>query len=453
MSKAPILPIAFSERMKVQLAHEYPSFEKSLGTDSPTTIRINPRKSYSVQLPAVPWCTTGKLLDTRPVFTLDPLFHAGAYYVQEASSMFLEQALMQTTDLSQNLRVLDLCGAPGGKSTHLLSLLSPDSLLVSNETIRTRAMILQENLQKWGSANSIVTNNDPSSFSQLTGFFDVLVVDAPCSGEGLFRKEPDAASEWSPDNVALCSKRQRRILADAWPALREGGILIYSTCTYSEEENEHTLEWLRDQHDVEFLPLSHVPDWGIAEVVDGDIRGYRFYPHRSMGEGFFLSAVRKTSSEKTVAHKKLKPVFQQVQSSHKERIKPWLLSPDRFVLGERNGTVHIIPVEQNHAVDLLASQLHIVSAGTQVCSIKHDKLIPEHALAMSVELETKSFSQMEVTLDEAITYLRKDTLQLNPPTRGYVLLTYQKTPLGWINSLGNRVNNLYPSNWRIRMQA
>src|SRR5436190_4820828 len=217
-----------------------------------TSIRINPSKDFefgisNFETGPVPWCQYGYYLKERPSFTFDPLFHAGCYYVQEASSMFLEQALKQTVDLSKPLRVLDLCAAPGGKSTHIQSLISPGSLLVSNEVIKSRCNILKDNIIKWGCENVVVTNNDPKDFAKLENYFDVIVVDAPCSGSGLFRKEPDAIEHWSENNVALCSQRQQRILADVWPSLKEDGILVYSTCSYSKEEDEDIVKWMNEK--------------------------------------------------------------------------------------------------------------------------------------------------------------------------------------------------------------
>ncbi|MEX2233333.1 MAG: RsmB/NOP family class I SAM-dependent RNA methyltransferase, partial [Cyclobacteriaceae bacterium] len=261
------LPVKFEESIHRKLGGALPGFLKSLQEPPPVSIRIHPVKSqHQIADERVPWSKYGEYLPTRPQFTLDPLFHAGSYYVQEASSMFLEQALKQSVNLDQSLNVLDLCAAPGGKSTHLLSLLNRDSLLVSNEAIRSRASILSENIQKWGYPNTIVTNNDPADFRKLKGFFDVIVIDAPCSGEGLFRKNPDAMDEWSPENVQLCAGRQKRILSDAWDSLRENGVLIYCTCTYNESENEDNLRWLQENYSVEFLKLSTDPSWGVDEV-------------------------------------------------------------------------------------------------------------------------------------------------------------------------------------------
>ena len=222
-------PLDFSLRMKSLLGEAWPAFAEAHLRPSPTSIRLNPFKKLVQKSEHIPWCEGGYYLEKRPAFTFDPLLHAGAYYVQEASSMFLEQALKQAADLSKSLRVLDACAAPGGKSTHLLSLINNSSLLVSNEVIKTRATILAENICKWGTVNAVVTQNDPEDFSKLTGFFDVVLVDAPCSGEGLFRKDPKAMNEWSDENARLCSLRQQRIINHIWPTLKTNGILIYST--------------------------------------------------------------------------------------------------------------------------------------------------------------------------------------------------------------------------------
>ena len=222
-----------------------------------TSIRRNPLKPGSLfsNEEKIPWASNGFYLSERPSFTLDPLFHAGTYYVQEASSMFLEQAMKQSVDLSQQLLVLDLCAAPGGKSTLLQSIISKKSLLVSNEVIHTRVNILKENCIKWGSSNVVVTNNDPKDFSKLKGLFDVVVIDAPCSGSGLFRRDADAIKEWSEDNVQLCSQRQQRIIADTWNCLKEDAVLIYSTCSYSSSEDEDILDWMMEKWKVESIKL------------------------------------------------------------------------------------------------------------------------------------------------------------------------------------------------------
>ena len=303
------LPEKFETSISQKLGSDLPAFIESLNESPPVSIRINPHKNKR-PAPAdpIPWCPFGQYLPQRPVFTLDPLFHAGSYYVQEASSMFLGEALRQSTDLRLPLRVLDLCAAPGGKSTHILSLIGTESLLVSNEVIRSRASILSENIQKWGYPNAIVTNNEASDFQQLKGFFDVIVIDAPCSGEGLFRKDPNAINEWSPDDVQRCSARQKRIVTDVWAALRENGILIYCTCTYNESENEDNLKWLKENYSLDFIRLRTETSWGITEVETNGLFAYRFFPHKTRGEGFFLSVMRKTEScaTKNMKSKKLR---------------------------------------------------------------------------------------------------------------------------------------------------
>jgi len=444
-------PAAFEERMKLRLLSEWDDFEKIHQTPSPVSIRVNPKKN-ATQPPEeqIPWTQHGYYLKERPVFTLDPSFHAGSYYVQEASSMFLEQTLKQSVDLTQSLRVLDLCAAPGGKSTHLLSLISDDSFLISNEVIRSRASILSENIQKWGNSNVLVTNSDPEVFQKLEGYFDVMVIDAPCSGEGLFRKDAEAINEWSPDNVALCSQRQQRILSDVWPALKENGVLIYCTCTYSEEENENNLVWLNKEHNAEFIELSLDSSWKIETIKKDKAIGYRFYPHKVNGEGFFISVIRKTSEQQSIRTKG-KKAFQLAPRKTVELFEGWMLQPERFRIIQQEDLLIQIPSPWYEDLEFICRQLHVVSKGTALAEIKHDKLIPEHSFALSANLNKEHFRQVELTKEQALAYLRKENLIVGEGERGFALLTFNGNGLGWVNLLGNRLNNLYPSSWRIRM--
>src|ERR1044071_327939 len=334
---------------------DFVELKNALETEPNVSIRLNPSKNTSLHGEPVPWCSAGRFLPERPIFTLDPNFHAGAYYVQEASSMFLEQAVRSSVDLSKSLRVLDLCAAPGGKSTHLLQLINNESLLVSNEVIRTRATILSENTQKWGKANVIITNNDPKDFTTLSGYFDLVVVDAPCSGEGLFRKDEEAAEEWSEENVNLCALRQRRILGDVWPSLKENGVLIYCTCTYNEAENEDNLQWLSQQKDVEFIDLPLFP--GVEKTT-----GYRFMPHKVKGEGFFIAAIRKRSKEQTI---RLKP-----GNLKASKLDPGWLKGD-FKYYELNDLLIAVIINET-------LPLNIVTRGVAVATIARNKLVPEH---------------------------------------------------------------------------
>lgn len=446
------LPAPFVQKMQDQLKDAFPDFIKSLQEQPPVSIRLNPEKEFHVaNTTPVPWTTYGRYLPERPVFTLDPAFHGGAYYVQEASSMFLEQALKQCVDLGQSLYVLDLCAAPGGKSTHLASLINHESLLVSNEVIRSRASILSENIQKWGSNNVVVTNNDPEDFKRLPGFFDVVVIDAPCSGEGLFRKDADAMHEWSEDNVILCSKRQRRIVSDVWSSLKENGILIYSTCTYNPEENEENLQWLKQERNVEFLTIKVDDTWGAVEVEQDGITGYHFYPHKVKGEGFFISVIRKKESEETLRVKNTRSNFQSPSKKILEQLQHWVVDTGNIDFIQREDLVQFFPSTLSQAIDILAKNLRLVSAGTFAATVKHDKLIPEHALALSVKLNREHFPVLDLNVDDALRYLRKETLSITPDQTGFTLMLYQNISIGWGNVLPNRINNLYPAEWRIRM--
>ncbi|RYY85923.1 MAG: Fmu (Sun) domain protein [Chitinophagaceae bacterium] len=417
-----------------------------------TSIRINPAKPVAdSRLPiadAVPWSQYGYYLNKRPSFTFDPLFHAGTYYVQEASSMFVEQALLQHADLTKPLKLLDLCAAPGGKSTHLQSLISANSLLVSNEVIKARASILVENLTKWGSSNVVVTSNDPSHFARLEGFFDVIVVDAPCSGSGLFRRDPDAISEWSPANVQLCQGRQQRILADVWPALKEDGLLVYSTCSYSPEEDEAVLDWLSESFECASLPLQR-PDPGIVEIQSrAGAYGYRFYPDKVRGEGFFLAAFRKRASATPPRLKVKSPELLSAKES--APLHRWINNSDlRFL---RHGQ-RLLAFPEAHLADLslLQSALYIQNAGTVMGELIRDKLVPDPALALSTRISAE-VPRLALDYDTAIRFLQRQDIMPDAP-RGWQLATYSGVPMGWINVLPNRVNNYFPREWRIRAEG
>jgi len=444
-----IFPPAFERRMQLKLQEDWDKFLSAHELPAPTCIRINPLKSSHKDLEKIPWTDFGYYIEHRPSFTFDPLFHGGAYYVQEASSMFLEQALKQTVDLSQALKVLDLCSAPGGKSTHILSLLNERSLLVSNEAIRSRATILVENIQKWGSNNVVITNNDPEDFQRLEGFFDVIIVDAPCSGEGLFRKDPNAIKEWSEENVGLCALRQQRILNQVWPSLKKNGILIYCTCTYNEKENEENLNWLVKEEEAESIKLKVESNWGVEEVHSKNVFGYRFYPHKTKGEGFFISIIRKTEEQNEISiHRK--KTFDHPPGKIKDRLSTWIKNSEEAELIKHDELILALPKNYLFEIEFLSKFLKVIQKGTAISIAKHDKLIPEHAFALSTKTNLENFNSIELTLEGAIAYLRKDVLNLISEKTGFTLMSFQNTPIGWANLLGNRVNNLYPSAWRIR---
>ena len=425
-----------------------------------TSVRLNPSKTCNIQhLPfdiegKVPWSSNGYYLKERPSFTLDPLFHAGAYYVQEASSMFLEEALKQTVDLTKPVRVLDLCAAPGGKSTLIQSVISPESLLLSNEVIKTRVNILTENITKWGAANVIVTNNDPKDFQRLQNYFDVIVVDAPCSGSGLFRKDPNAINEWSENNVTLCAQRQQRILADIVPSLKEGGVLIYSTCSYSKQEDEEIEDWLIQEFKVESLQLKVDQVWSIVETVSeiSGAYGYRFYPDKVKGEGFFIAAFKKPLNSLAITEgksQKGKPKNKQaVTAGEIETIKPLLIQADNFFYLKQNEEVVAVPGYFENDLVSIQSALYIKKAGVKLGTIIRNELIPSHELAVSNMLAA-SIPKIEISLETALQYLRRHDISLQTEMRGWVLITYQQLPLGWVKVMPNRTNNYYPREWRI----
>lgn len=455
------LPSEFAERTLALMGEEtYHALESALQTKAPVSIRLNcAKRDMEVKGERVPWSSTGIYLSQRPTFTFDPLFHAGCYYVQEASSMFVEQVLR--TYVSKPAVMLDLCAAPGGKSTHARSVLPEGSLLVANEVMRNRSQVLAENLIKWGNAEVIVTNNDPADFGGLKDLFDVILTDVPCSGEGMFRKDPVAVDEWSVDNVRICWQRQRRILADIWPALKPGGLLIYSTCTYNKEEDEENVAWIAHELGAEVLEVPVSPEWGITgNLMGGDFPIYRFLPHKTKGEGFFLAALRKKGEDSECRNDKIsvkkgkvkgeKGKQSQLLSVPKEA-KGWLQRTDDFIFEVKRTKVVAFPKAYDSVYLLLQQTLKIIHAGVTVGEIKGKDLIPDHSLAMSTVLDRSLFPLSELTYEQAIAFLRKEAVTLDASVpRGYVLLTYKSVPLGFAKNIGNRANNLYPQEWRIR---
>jgi len=436
--------------MRTILDTEFDEFEQSFNNEVATSIRINPAK-FKGRLPLarVEYCETGYFIPKRPLFTIDPFIHAGVYYVQESSSMFLEQALKQAVK-GRELKVLDLCASPGGKSTHLASWLPKDSLLVSNDVIRSRGQILSENLKKWGNPNVIVTNNDPRDFQRLPGFFDVLVIDAPCSGEGLFRRDENAVLEWSPDNAQLCAQRQQRILADAWPTLREGGLLIYSTCTFNPAENEENIQWLSKFAAIEPVNLNIDDHWGIKVTDAGGFPCYRFYPHKVPGEGFFMAVVRKAGGGDVQKPKKIKENLLQASKSEKE-IARALFSDDTLDVLRFEDTLLAFPSAHVSRLLQVKSNLRILHAGVKVGEMKQKDLLPAHELSLSPIINRSAFPEIDLTIQEAITYLKRDDILPQSANRGWNLVTYRNIPLGWVKNLGTRFNSAFPKEWRIRM--
>ncbi len=382
------------------------------------SIRLNPHKtSAEPGLEPVPWCVGGYYLPERPLFTLDPLLHAGVYYVQEASSMYLDEVLRQYMPCG-DLVALDLCAAPGGKSTLLRSRLTEGSLLVSNEPVRQRAQVLAENMVKWGSPSCVVTQNVPDDFARFANTFDMVLADVPCSGEGMFRKEERAVAEWSLGNVDMCWRRQRGIVQDVWPALKPGGLLVYSTCTFNRFENEDNVEWLAGELGAEVLHQR------------------RFFPGIDRGEGFFIATLRKHGTRRENAFPAPKPT----------RLNA--LSGDYVLLATPRSRI-AIPAQHAELVARLRRTLCVISCGVAVEEARGSAWLPCHSLAMCTAYVRGTYCEVELSCEQAIAYLRRKALRLDAP-QGVVLLTYRAHPIGFAKNIGNRANNLYPQEWRIR---
>ena len=433
------LPIDFIDATKELLGEEWDCFYHALKDFSPTSIRYNNKvEEFEQNQEKVAWCEKGFYLSKRPSFTFDPLFHAGVYYVQEASSMFLEQAVKQF--VKTPVVALDLCAAPGGKSTHLIDLLPKNSILISNEINRQRAFVLSENIQKWGNKNCIVTNNSPADFERYQGMFDFILVDAPCSGEGMFRKDPNSITEWSLKNVENCVSRQRDILSKIWGTLKEEGILVYSTCTYNRHENEENVQWLKDTFSAEVLTIKCDSQWNVTQ----NEYGCRFLPHRTKGEGFFVSVLQKKTSENPV---KLKPLnYYKIKNIE---LLNCLKNSDSFSLLSHQDILYAVPQAMESLVQNLLKNNIVLHAGVVLAQQKGKDFSPQTGLALSKSVDLSKVNSCNVDKETAVRFLQKENILINS-SEGFVLISYQNVPLGWIKNLGNRCNNLYPKEWRIR---
>ena len=447
------LPDLFVRRMHDLLADEAENVLKALAEEPVVSVRLNPAKgTFSYAGDSVPWTANGFYLDGRKAFTFDPLFHAGCYYVQEASSMFLEQVARQY--IAEPVTALDLCAAPGGKSTLLRSALPEGSLLVSNEVIPARAQVLMENMVKWGHPDCIVTSAVPADFGALPSFFDVIVADVPCSGEGMFRKDPVAVAEWSEENVETCWRRSRSIIADCWEALKEGGLLVYSTCTFNLKEDEENVRWICEELGAEALPLETSSEWGITgnllEQADS-FPVYRFLPGRTRGEGFFLALLRKLSAPESSMPKKQKSRPNPKAQPIPQECRNWLCDAASYEWKSENNSIVALSERCVTAFSVLMQQVKVLYAGVVVAEWKGHDVVPTTSLALSNVLCREAFPMVEVSYSEALAYLRKEALMLpSDVSRGYVLLTFSGVPLGFVKNVGSRANNLYPSEWRIR---
>ncbi len=415
-----------------------------------TSIRLNPFKKTELDFnldKEVSWCENGFYLNERPSFTFDPLFHAGCYYVQEAGSMFLAHALKHSVDLTQQLAVLDLCAAPGGKSTLINSLLNENSFLISNEVIKPRAEVLAHNLNKWGTCNTAVTNCDPQIFSKLDSVFDVIVADVPCSGSGLFRKQPDAVNEWSLDNVNLCSTRQKRIVGDSISSLKAGGVFIYSTCSYSKEENEMEVEWMMKEFDLELVPIPLEESW---KIIDTEL-GYRFYPYLTKSEGFFCAVLKKKGeSEPNHSKKNRKITFEEISKKEFEPLKNHVDLKSNHKIFRFQNEFKLVNESLFDFMNTYGMNVYFKKTGTTLGELKHSDFLPHHEFAQSIYLSS-STKKLELTKEQAIAFLRKENVNLQAE-KGINLMTYKHQGLGWAKVLDNRINNYLPKEFRILSQ-
>ena len=446
------IPELFIKQMEALLPDEAKQLTEALRSEPETSIRLNLQKSaLDTKGEAVAWCDCGRYLADRPQFTFDPLLHAGAYYVQDASSMFIHHLLRHLVG-NKDITYLDLCAAPGGKTTTALGALSDGSLVVANEIDRLRVQILRENVTKWGCRNAVVSCDTPRNLGHLHHFFDVIAADMPCSGEGMFRKDEEARAQWNPALVTQCAERQRQIADDIWNALKPGGLFIYSTCTFNLEENERMAEYIAETLGATCVEVPIANDWKIHPPIDSSCHGYRFMPHLTRGEGLFVAVLRKDGNPEDC-----RPAAkQQKQKPEKPlpsltKIREMLRQPDDFDLTMEGDTIYAIPRAYTKAIQQIRKTANTLQAGIPMATVKGKDVVPSQAAAHSRQLSPDAFPKAEVDYPTAISYLRGETIGLPENTpKGYVLIFYQGLALGFVKNLGNRANNCYPREWRIR---
>ena len=416
------------------------------------SIRLNPSKPATLDFETgnpVPWNEDAFFLTGRPVFTADPLFHGGAYYVQDSSAMFPAKVFMDilpsVAPENGTLRVLDLCAAPGGKTTGVLSVLSKsdikDYLLVANEISSSRVTVLCENVARWGNPSAVVTSVDPAAFSSLDGYFDVILADVPCSGEGMFRKDAEARAQWSLQNVSLCQGRQRRILSDAWKALRQGGVLIYSTCTFNHLENDDNAGWIAETLGGEMLEI----DAPYAETLKTRY-GCALVPGFARGEGQYCAAIVKTAPGQ-YRHKNEKKA-----RGVGETVKNVWLEGDGISIVRRNNLFVGLTAALAKEQEALAP-LRPLRSGIAVGELKGKDMVPHADLALAGCLLPDAFARLELDRERALAFLQRETLYTPEAPKGYLLVTYKGVALGFVKNLGTRCNNLLPAGRRIRIEV
>ncbi len=449
------LPIAFTERMRKQLgAEEAESLFAALDSVSPVAVRLNPAKCGEEGVwssgEAIAWSKNGRKLKERPSFTLDTAFHAGAYYVQEAASQFIDYII--AGEELQGKRVLDMCSAPGGKTTIYSTAVGEEGLVVANEYVRSRANVLADNVRKWGMGNVLVTNNAPEHIAQFEGWFDMVAVDAPCSGEGMFRKEEVAREDWSEEAVKMCAARQLSIVREAWQSLRDGGLFIYSTCTFNEDEDEGLLRAFIEEAGDVFEPSQKVEiddAWGIVKGEVGAFQTFRFFPHKTDSEGLFVAIARKTESTTQRTPKARKRVMQEVDKNARKELAKWLQHPDNYTFAMVADTIYAYPSVQFKAVQALSEGLTAIYSGVAMGQIFKGKLKPDWALSQYIGFERTAVAVEEVDEERALDYLRKRDIAVGDMAEGINLITHKGRALGFAKRVGARCNNLYPNSLKI----
>lgn len=441
------LPEEFINNITRLFPSESEAMLQAISETSPSvSVRANTARGAMVSQGqvTVPWCEVGFYCDERPQFTFDPQWHSGMYYVQDASSMFIHHVIQSL--VKEPVRYLDLCAAPGGKTTAAMQALPQGSLVVANEIVVSRARVLADNVSRWGNPYNAVTCCAPRELGRLKHSFDVIATDVPCSGEGMFRKDDEAVGQWSPTLVEQCAERQRSIIADVWTALRPGGLLIYSTCTYNVEENERMVEHIIEEYGAQPVAVPIDASWPIHTGVNTELPCYRFLPHLTRGEGLFMAVLRKPADE---PHNPAKLKKQQVarRTDAPRTIKQWLVNEKDFQVTIAGDTVTAVPREYASFIDLLAG-CNLMQAGVSMGTIKGKNCVPAHALALSSALDASAFPRVELDYATAISYLRGEAIVVDAP-RGYVIVSFNGAPLGWVNNLGNRANNMYPKPQRI----
>ena len=446
------LPEEFVHSMREQLGDDAERLFASLDTEPAVSIRLNPAKpAHTFDGEAVGWCPWGRYLEERPQFTLDPLLHGGAYYVQEASSQFVAH-LLKGDDLKGRY-VLDMCAAPGGKTTIYSQLVGRDGLVVANDINRSRTLALADNVERWGMGNVVVTCNEPSHIGAFEEWFDVVAVDAPCSGEGMFRKMEEARTEWSPAAVDQCVARQREILAEAWRTLRPGGKLIYSTCTFNNREDEGMVEWLLEEYSDEIVAADSVDvdeAWGIVRSDIGVAQCFHFYPHKARGEGFFAAVMCKRSgSVRRAVPKSRRKVFAPVDKRDVAELSRWVDDPKQMTFRMVGDVAYGYNSDVVDDVTRLSESLSVVYSGVAMGQIFKGKLKPEHPLALYVWRTRDVVPEVELSKEDAVNYLRKADIAASQFAEGINVVKYKGVAIGFTKRIGTRCNNMYPKDLRI----